>query len=101
MIHYPVVIRLRLGVFTPNRLEGLKPAYTSETQNSQRERGHFDRTLMGCETVTCSILPWLERRVSHESGLAEIYQQWHFGSLEDLLFLPPAFQDTGFSGGFV
>lgn len=43
-MHYPVVVRLRLFFLLTNRMEGLKPAYTSETRNSQRERRQFDRT---------------------------------------------------------
>lgn len=44
MIHYPVVIRLRLFFLLTNRLEVLNPVYISETRNSQRERRQFDRT---------------------------------------------------------
>lgn len=34
-----------------DQMEGLKPAYTGETQNSQREKSQFDRTdgLGGCD----------------------------------------------------
>lgn len=44
VLRYPAVIRLRLFFLLTNQMEGLKPAYASETQNSQREKSQFDRT---------------------------------------------------------
>jgi len=54
VVHYPAVIGLRLFFLLANQMEGLKPAYASERQNSQREKSQFDRTVgLGDSDMQC------------------------------------------------
>lgn len=84
-------------------MEGLKPVYTSETQNSQREKSQFDRTDgLGDGDMQCLTV------AGQKSGNFVMKMDWQIYISHGTLAAPnicssclPAFQDTGFPGGFV